>query len=150
VMIDSSSFEFQENVRRTQQIASLAHGKGLSCEAELGLVGLATAYDNKNEAFYTDVRKAKEYVEKTYCDSMEYPIGTAHGTYPKGMIPRLDFERLKELKQELNMPLVLHGGSGAGDENIKKAVACGINKINVCTDLFRHAVNSIIDTLKEN
>ena len=57
------------------------------------------------------------------------------------MVPRLDFDRLKELKEELNMPLVLHGGSGAGEENIKKAVAYGINKINVCTDLFRHAVN---------
>lgn len=150
VMIDSSSFEFEENVRRTQQIASLAHGMGLSCEAELGHVGLAAADDNKNEDLYTNVRQAKEFVEKTHCDCLAVAIGTAHGAYPKGMIPRLDFERLKELKQELNMPLVLHGGSGAGDENIKKAVACGINKINVCTDLFRHAVNSIIGTLKEN
>ena len=77
-------------------------------------------------------------------------IGTAHGAYPKGMIPKLDFERLKELKAELDMPLVLHGGSGAGEENIRKAVACGINKINVCTDLMRHATNASIATLKEN
>ena len=66
------------------------------------------------------------------------------------MIPKLDFERLKELKAELDMPLVLHGGSGAGEENIRKAVACGINKINVCTDLMRHATNASIATLKEN
>ena len=94
-MIDSSSFEFEENVRRTQQIASLAHGMGLSCEAELGHVGLAAADDNKNEDLYTNVRQAKEFVEKTHCDCLAVAIGTAHGAYPKGMIPRLDFERFE-------------------------------------------------------
>ena len=150
VMIDSSSFPFEENVRRTQQIASLAHSMGLSCEAELGHVGQAAQDDNSNVDLYTNVAQAKEFVEKTDCDCLAVAIGTAHGAYPKGMVPRLDFDRLKELKEELNMPLVLHGGSGAGEENIKKAVAYGINKINVCTDLFRHAVNVTMSTLKEN
>lgn len=150
VMIDSSSFPFEENVRRTQQIASLAHSMGLSCEAELGHVGQAAQDDNSNADLYTNVAQAKEFVEKTDCDCLAVAIGTAHGAYPKGMVPRLDFDRLKELKEELNMPLVLHGGSGAGEENIKKAVAYGINKINVCTDLFRHAVNVTMSTLKEN
>lgn len=150
VMIDSSSYEFEENVRRTQQIASLAHGMGLSCEAELGHVGQAAADDNSNVDLYTNVKQAKEFVERTKCDCLAVAIGTAHGAYPKGMIPKLDFDRLKELKEELDMPLVLHGGSGAGEENIKKAVACGINKINVCTDLMRHATNATIDALKEN
>lgn len=99
---------------------------------------------------YTNVKQAKEFVERTNCDCLAVAIGTAHGAYPKGMIPKLDFERLKELKAELDMPLVLHGGSGAGEENIRKAVACGINKINVCTDLMRHATNASIATLKEN
>ena len=150
VMIDSSSFEFEENVRRTQQIASLAHGMGLSCEAELGHVGMAEADDNSNVDLYTNVKQAKEFVDRTECDCLAVAIGTAHGAYPKGMVPKLDFDRLKELKAELNMPLVLHGGSGAGEENIKKAVACGINKINVCTDLFRHATNATIEAVKEN
>ncbi|MDD3362700.1 MAG: class II fructose-bisphosphate aldolase [Hespellia sp.] len=150
VMIDSSSFEFEENVRRTQQIASLAHGMGLSCEAELGHVGQAAADDNSNVDLYTNVKQAKEFVERTKCDCLAIAIGTAHGAYPKGMVPKLDFDRLRELKTELNMPLVLHGGSGAGEENIKKAVACGINKINVCTDLFRHATNATIEAVKEN
>lgn len=116
----------------------------------LGHVGQAAQDDNSNADLYTNVAQAKEFVERTGCDCLAIAIGTAHGAYPKGMIPRLDFDRLRELKEELDMPLVLHGGSGAGEENIKKAVACGINKINVCTDLFRHAVNATIDTLKEN
>ena len=101
VMIDSSSYEFEENVRRTQQIASLAHGMGLSCEAELGHVGQAAQADDSNVDLYTNVKQAKEFVERTNCDCLAVAIGTAHGAYPKGMIPKLDFERLKELKAEL-------------------------------------------------
>ena len=119
-------------------------------EAELGHVGQAAQADDSNVDLYTNVKQAKEFVERTNCDCLAVAIGTAHGAYPKGMIPKLDFERLKELKAELDMPLVLHGGSGAGEENIRKAVACGINKINVCTDLMRHATNASIATLKEN
>ena len=142
VMIDSSSYEFEENVRRTQQIASLAHGMGLSCEAELGHVGQAAQADDSNVDLYTNVKQAKEFVERTNCDCLAVAIGTAHGAYPKGMIPKLDFERLKELKAELDMPLVLHGGSGAGEENIRKAVACGINKINAsCNKCIYRNIN---------
>ncbi len=99
-MIDSSSYEFEENVRRTQQIASLAHGMGLSCEAELGHVGQEQA-DDSNVDLYTNVKQAKEFVERTNCDCLAVAIGTAHGAYPKGMIPKLDFERLRNLKQNL-------------------------------------------------
>lgn len=150
VMIDSSSCEFEENVRRTQMIASLAHGRGLSCEAELGHVGQASQADNRKIDLYTNVEQAKEFVERTGCDCLAVAIGTAHGSYPEGFVPRLDFQRLRELKERLAMPLVLHGGSGAGEENIKKAVACGINKINVCTDLFKHARKATADALAEH
>lgn len=150
VMIDSSSCEFEENVRRTQMIASLAHGRGLSCEAELGHVGQASQADNCKMDLYTNVEQAKEFVERTGCDCLAVAIGTAHGSYPEGFVPRLDFQRLRELKERLAMPLVLHGGSGAGEENIKKAVACGINKINVCTDLFKHARKATADVLAEH
>lgn len=150
VMIDSSSYEFEENVRRTSLIASMAHGMGLSCEAELGHVGLAKEADNTKVDLYTNPEQAKEFVERTGCDCLAVAIGTAHGSYPKGFVPKLDFDRLKLLKETLNMPLVLHGGSGAGDENIRKAVACGINKINVCTDLFRHGRKAMADAIAEN
>ena len=82
VMIDSSSYEFEENVRRTQQIASLAHGMGLSCEAELGHVGQAAQADDSNVDLYTNVKQAKEFVERTNCDCLAVAIGTAHGAYP--------------------------------------------------------------------
>lgn len=150
VMIDASSCDFQENIRRTAAVASLAHSMGCSCEAELGHVGLASQSDNDKMDLYTNVDQAKRFVKETGCDCLAIAIGTAHGKYPEGFVPQLDFERLKELKAELNMPLVLHGGSGAGEENIRKVVAYGINKINVCTDLFRHATNTTIEVLKEN
>lgn len=85
---------------------------------ELGHVGQAAQADDSNVDLYTNVKQAKEFVERTNCDCLAVAIGTAHGAYPKGMIPKLDFERLKELKAELDMPLVLHGGSGAGEENL--------------------------------
>lgn len=150
VMIDSSSYEFEENVRRTGIIATLAHSKGLSCEAELGHVGQANQADNTKEDLYTNPEQAKEFAERTHCDCLAVAIGTAHGSYPEGFVPKLDFDRLKLLKDTLQMPLVLHGGSGAGDENIKKVVECGINKINVCTDLFKHGRQAMADAIAEN
>lgn len=149
VMIDASGYELEENIRRTSLIASLAHGNGLSCEAELGHVGLAADSDNSKADLYTNPEQAKEFVERTECDCLAVAIGTAHGSYPKDLVPKLDFERLKLLKETLDMPLVLHGGSGAGEENIKKAVACGINKINVCTDLFKHGRKAMADAISE-
>lgn len=149
VMVDASSCDFEENINRTRQIASLAHSQGLSCEAELGHVGLASQADNDKADLYTNVEQAKRFVEETGCDCLAVAIGTAHGKYPEGYIPKLDFERLKELKEALDIPLVLHGGSGAGKENIKKVIAGGINKINVCTDLFRHATDVTAKTVLE-
>lgn len=105
--------------------------------------------DGQNADLYTNVEQAKEFVDRTGCDGLAVAIGTAHGSYPKNMIPKLDFERLTELKAWLDMPLVLHGGSGAGEENIRRAVACGINKINVCTDLMNYAKDSMVKTLQE-
>ena len=149
VMIDSSSYKFEENVRRTSLIVSLAHSMGMSCEAELGHVGQAIEADNTKLDLYTNPEQAKEFVERTGCDCLAVAIGTAHGSYPRGFVPKLDFDRLKLLKKTLEMPLVLHGGSGAGEE-IRKAVACGINKINVCTDLFKYGRQSMVDAIGRN
>ena len=149
VMVDASSYEFEENIRRVSAVVALAHAKGISVEAELGNVGVAANADGQNADLYTNVDQAEEFVNRTQCDCLAVAIGTAHGSYPKNMIPKLDFDRLTELKSRLNMPLVLHGGSGAGEENIRKAVACGINKINVCTDLMNHAKDSMVKVLQE-
>lgn len=145
VMFDGSSLPFEENVERTAIICALAHARGISVEAELGHVGQANDMDDLNADFLTDPAVAKEFVERTGVDALAVAIGTAHGAYPKGKIPKLDFERLTVLKSTLQMPLVLHGGSGAGPDNIHKAVALGINKINVATDAFQVAKDAMLN-----
>ena len=150
VMIDASSLPYEENVRRTRQVVDLAHGKGISVEAELGHVGQAADGDGKTADMYTNVEQAVQFVKDTGVDALAVAIGTAHGKYPAGYVPVLDFGRLKELKEALKMPLVLHGGSGSGEENIRKAVANGINKINVCTDAFHAAEVAMKAAWEEN
>ncbi|EOH90441.1 ketose-bisphosphate aldolase [Enterococcus asini ATCC 700915] len=150
VMFDGSSLPYEENLSKTEMICNLAHGVGCSVEAELGHVGQAIDEDDNNFDLYTDPEVAKEFVEYTGVDALAVAIGTAHGQYPKGKIPKLDFDRLKELKEKLKMPLVLHGGSGAGEENLKKAVKLGINKINVATDAFGIAKKTIVEELEKD
>ena len=143
VMIDASSLPYEENVRRSRMVVDMAHAKGISVEAELGHVGQAAEGDGRTADMYTNVEQAVEFVKETGVDALAVAIGTAHGKYPEGFVPKLDFQRLAELKAALKMPLVLHGGSGSGEENIRKAVAGGINKINVCTDAFHAAEKAI-------
>lgn len=150
VMFDGSTLDYETNIKNTALVCTLAHAHGRSVEAELGHVGLASMGDNESDHLYTNVEEAKEFVRRTGVDCLAVAIGTAHGSYPKGIKPRIDFERLKQLKEALRMPLVLHGGSGAGEENIKKAVSLGINKINVCTDLFNVGRDAIAKELHSN
>lgn len=150
VMIDASSLPFEENVQKTSTVVGLAHAMGVSVEAELGHVGQAVDGDGVTDDFYTNVAQATEFVDRTGCDALAVAIGTAHGNYPKGYVPKLDFDRLAQLKEALGIPLVLHGGSGAGDENLRRAVAGGINKINVCTDAFATAKQAMLTLLKND
>lgn len=136
VMFDGSALPYEENVERTALICQIAHSQGISVEGELGHVGQAVTGDDEHEDFLTKPELAKDFIERTGVDALAVAIGTAHGNYPKGKTPKLDFERLKEIKKIIPMPLVLHGGSGSGEDNIRKAIAGGINKINVCTDAF--------------
>ncbi|WP_440895107.1 class II fructose-bisphosphate aldolase [Amphibacillus sp. Q70] len=146
VMIDASTSEFEENVHRTQRVVELASPHQISVEAELGHVGQASNGDNDSFDFFTNVKQATEFIKRTQIDALAIAVGTAHGSYPKGRIPKIDFKRLAELKEALKLPLVLHGGSGAGEENIVKAVECGINKINVCTDIFNIASDTMVNS----
>lgn len=150
IMFDGSALPYEENVAKTRKFSLLAKDYGLSIEAELGHVGQAAEGDGTRDDYFTDPKQAKEFVEKTEVDCLAVAIGTAHGNYPKDFKPELDFERLHAIKEELKIPLVLHGGSGAGEENIRKAVSLGINKINVCTDLFAHGRKEMSKTLAEN
>ena len=154
VMIDASSKPFEENVALTRQVVEYAHAHGAVVEAELGtLAGIEDDVKVKAEdSSYTRPEDVQEFVERTGCDMLAVAIGTAHGKYPADYVPTLDFDRLAEIKKALGekYPLVLHGGSGAGDENFKKAVAGGINKVNLWTDYGRTYVNAMRDFLAEN
>lgn len=149
VMFDGSSLSYEDNVSRTAIITALAHGMGCSVEGELGHVGQAINSDDIDVDLYTNPDQALDFVQRTGVDALAVAIGTAHGAYPKGKIPKFDFERLTKLKETLKMPLVLHGGSGSGEENLKKAVSCGINKINVCTDAFEAGKMSMLKALEQ-
>lgn len=150
VMFDGSALSYEDNIGRTRLISLIAHEHNCSVEAELGHVGVAKDGDGLREDYFTNPEQAVDFVEKTKVDCLAVAFGTAHGNYPEGVIPTLDFERLAELKKALKMPLVMHGGSGSGEKNIKRSVELGINKINVCTDLFNFGRDSIIKAIREN
>lgn len=150
VMIDGSRFELEKNIEFTKKVVEIAHIVGVSVEAELGKIGGTEDHITVDEkdATFTDPEEAKRFVEETKVDSLAIAVGTAHGVY-KGT-PELDFERIKTIKEILNMPLVLHGSSGVADEDIKKAVSLGINKINIDTQLRIAFSNAIKDFLKQD
>lgn len=135
VMIDASKHDLKTNIELTKEVVKVAHACGVSVEAELGkLSGVEDQISvSEKDAIYTDPREAVTFVEATGIDSLAIAIGTAHGVY-KGE-PKLDFDRLKEIKSLLKMPIVLHGASGVGEEDLRKAVELGVNKINIDTDI---------------
>ena len=143
VMFDGSSLPYEENVKRTAIVSALAHGMGCSVEGELGHVGQAADADDDNLDLYTDPDQAMDFVTRTGVDALAVAIGTAHGAYPKGKIPKLDFERLRLLKETLKMPLVLHGGSGISDADFRRAISLGIHKINFYTGMSQAALGAI-------
>ena len=135
VMIDASSLPYEENVARTKTIVALAHGMGISVEAELGHVGQAADGDGRTDDMYTNVEQAVEFVKETGVDCLAVAIGTAHGLYPSDFEPHLKQDLLSEIKEAVSIPLVLHGGSGNPDSEIAEAVKRGINKINISSDI---------------
>lgn len=139
VMIDGSKLPFEQNIRVVKEVVEYAHEHGVPVEAELGHVGNGADYENQKavKSLYTDPAQANEFIQRTGIDSLAVAIGTAHGDYAG--TPHLDFERLHELRAALNVPLVLHGGSGTGKENLRRCATEGINKINLCTDLHKAA-----------
>lgn len=150
VMIDASSKDLNENIRLTKEVCQLAHAHGVTVEAEIGHVG--TEEDNNphavSESVYTEVDSAKKLVVETGVDSLAVSIGTIHGTY-KGE-PHINFERLAELNAALQIPLVLHGGSGSGDENLSRCAQGGIAKVNLYTDFILAARDAVYEQHPNN
>lgn len=140
VMLDASMDSFQENVRKTKEIVDYAHLRGVVVEAEIGHVGGGEDYKSKDDSdsIYTTAEEAKKFAELTNVDSLAISIGTAHGAY-KGT-PVIDFDRLREIRDVVDIPLVLHGGSSSGDENLERCAIGGISKINIYTDFVTAAL----------
>lgn len=137
VMIDASHLPFEENIALTKKVVEVAHPLNVSVEAELGTIGTT---GNGGEAgadkiIYTDPEKAKEFVERTNVDTLAIAIGTCHGIYPKDMKPELKLDLLKVLREVVDIPLVLHGGSANPDEEIAESVKLGVCKINISSDI---------------
>ena len=150
VMVDASRYEMDENIRITKEIADYAHSHGASVEGEIGCLGASEGGAFTQDAMYTDPEQAKIFFEKTNIDALAISIGTSHGNYPEGMVPKFDIDRLKEIKRLTHAPLVLHGGSGSGEENILLSVKNGINKINVGCDFKNANRDAIKKMLNEN
>lgn len=139
VMIDGSMLPFEENVAMTKEVVEYAHAKGVVVEAEIGHVG--SNEREEDEDIYTTVEEATKFVEATKVDSLAVSIGTAHGLY-KGT-PKINFDRLHELAEAIPCPLVLHGGSNSGDENLHRCATEGIAKINVYSDFMVSAAKEV-------
>lgn len=150
VMVDASRFGLQGNIDMTREIVNYAHTKGVSVEGEIGCLGATEGKAFTEDNMYTVPEEALKFAKETGLDALAISIGTSHGNYPAGMVPKFDFARLKKIKELTKMPLVLHGGSGSGKNNILKSVECGINKINVGCDFMNANVQAIKDRLKED
>lgn len=150
VMIDRSAEDFETNVRETAEMVKIAHAVGIAVEAELGHVGKADE-DTDEERMSNLIHKdeAAEFVERTGVDTLAVAVGTSHGAY-KNFDPYIDFELLAELNNILDIPLVLHGGSGTGDDNLSKAVRTGIQKVNIATDLNYAGTDAMTKWLDDN
>lgn len=173
VMYDGSSLPYEENVKKTKRIVASAHKYGISVEAELGAIAGIEDFVSVEEkdAILTNPEQAADFVKRTDCDALAVAVGTSHGAYKFKGASKLDFARLKRIKNAANIPLVLHGASGVpaniknlcikygckiadakgvSDANVKKAVSLGVNKVNIDTDLRIAFDAGVRKFLKEN
>lgn len=148
VMRDASACDFEENIRLTKEVVDYFHPLGIPVEAELGHVGNETVYEEALASYqYTDPSQAAEFVERTGCDSLAVAIGNQHGVYTSE--PKLNFEVIEKVRDAVSVPLVLHGASGIGDEDIRKAISLGISKINIHTELCQAAMEAVVANQNE-
>lgn len=131
VMFDGSVKPYDQNIAETCEIVKIAHAFGASVEGEIGHVG--NADEEEGGSRYTTVEEAQKYLADTGVDALAIAIGTAHGAYKTA--PKLSFERLREIRSAVDVPLVLHGGSGLTDNDFRQCIADGIDKVNIFTDL---------------
>lgn len=143
IMVDFSQLSLEENIEKTAKAVALLKTMDIGVEGEIGYIGKAA--DGVSTA-YTTVAEAKKYVNGTGVSALAIAVGTAHGRYKQA--PVLAINRIKEIKDEVKIPLVLHGGSGVPDEQIRLAVKAGICKINFGTDLCYSFLDKVFETDK--
>ena len=147
VMIDASKYSVEENIQLTREVVTYAHERNVTVEAEIGHVG-GEEDGVADELAYAKVEDAVLLAKETGIDSLAPALGSVHGIY-KGE-PKLDFDRMMQVKELTNLPLVLHGGSGIPDQLIKKSITCGICKLNINTDLQIVWAKDVREFLNEN
>lgn len=148
IMIDGSHSSFEDNIKISKAVVDMCKPAGIAVEAELGKVGGKEDDLDGGDGGFTDPQEAKEFVERTGVDSLAVAIGTAHGMY-KGE-PKLDLERLSEIREVVSVPLVLHGGSGIPDSKVQESIERGICKVNYATELRIAFTNGVNKYLNEN
>ena len=142
VMRDASALPFEENIKEIKTAVDYFHPLNVAVEAELGHVGNETVYEEALADYaYTDPSQAAEFVARTGCDSLAVAIGNVHGHYSAE--PKLNFDVVEKCRDAVDVPLVLHGASGIGDDDIKTAISLGIAKINIHTELCDAALGAI-------
>ena len=152
-MYDCSTDPYEVNVEKVREMAEIAHSYGATIEGELGHVG-----DNEGSAegsshladpskYFTDPKMAKDYVQKTGVDALAIAVGNAHGAYK--LPPKLDFERIRTIANTVDVPLVLHGGSGLTDNDFRQAIKEGISKVNIFTDINVAMVKAEFSTFSD-
>lgn len=146
VMIDASKHELDTNIKITHEVVSYAHERGISVEAEVGHIG--GNEDGVSGEIYHATLEDCVFLSNTGIDSIAPALGSVHGLY-KGL-PNLNFERMNRINATLNIPLVLHGGTGIPDEDIKKAISMGISKININTELQVAWHKQVLEFVKNN
>ena len=150
VMFDGSHYPLEENIRLTKEIVKAAHAMGVSVEGELGTIGGVEddiSVDDE-DAFLAKPEEAIRFYEETGVDALALAVGTAHGMY-KGE-PNIRFDIIEKVASQIPVPIVLHGGSGVPDDMIRRAIRCGVGKINVNTENQIACTNTIRELLEKD
>ena len=148
VMFDASTKDSASNLAETAEVVKIAHSFGATVEGEIGHVGQASNGDESLEDMYTTPEEADAFIKATGVDALAIAIGSAHGVYKTK--PRLNLERLKEIRAKVDAPLVLHGGSGLSDDDFRNTIREGIAKVNIFTDLLLAGEAAMKEGLERN
>lgn len=154
LMFDGSSLSFEENVTLTKKVVEMAHAVNIPVEAEIGQIGKMDSSDEpgvaieKIKEFMADPEEARKFVELTDIDSLAAAVGTIHGCQEP--IARLDIPRIEKIRDLTGIPIVLHGASGASDEEVRKGIAAGVCKVNIDTRIRMAFTRAIQDYFHQN